>query len=321
MSSVATILNNQFTYRESCPNCLVRWGKYSVALILFIPIQIMKIAGCALSCFGFYNNFIAKAVKTLAYRLSLACISHVSQDQTHCKHPVLCPLRNSPDISTLLTYSDQKLYTELIKKLPYPLKNKVSLSPPPFNTKGICYGASLVIIKALQKEEIRSEEELINCIRPFIYGFPAEAVTLQYIMKFIYPIIIESEILSYNGQLIPSRHALWNSKATEIVGRLIDLTPSTYESNTFTTALDTPALKEEFKSRFNALESGYYTIFICSRHMIVYLKTEFGSYLIDSNKGLIQCEKEDPFIQLNDLLFNYESDSQKQALSVMMFLS
>ncbi|QLH35414.1 MAG: hypothetical protein HWD61_04020 [Parachlamydiaceae bacterium] len=47
-------------------------------------------------------------------------------------------------------------------------------------TDGICFGATLWVLKLLLTSNPQSESKLIDLLRPFEKGFPAEAAALQH---------------------------------------------------------------------------------------------------------------------------------------------
>jgi len=62
---------------------------------------------------------------------------------------------------------------------------------------------------------------------------------------------------------------------------------------------------KEQKDKFNNLENGYYQLLFSLEnigHSIVYIKREFGSYLLDSTIGLIKCDPNAPAEKLCELL-------------------
>jgi len=66
---------------------------------------------------------------------------------------------------------------------------------------------------------------------------------------------------------------------------------------------------KEQKDKFNNLENGYYLLgFKLDKrgHAINYIKREFGSYLLDSNTGLIKCDPHAPAEKLCELLNQYK---------------
>lgn len=70
----------------------------------------------------------------------------------------------------------------------------------------------------------------------------------------------------------------------------------------------------EVQKKFNNLKNGYYLLIFNTRsdnnHAIAYIKKKFGSYILDSNFGLIKCDH-NPVNTINKLLDWYTPLSEK----------
>ncbi len=179
---------------------------------------------------------------------------------------------------------------------------------------GICLGAVIFTIKELLEKDPITEKELIDCIKPFKNGFPKEAAGLQGVMKsfycsykkFISPLDFEDK-----WRLQFDQHTLEIELCASLAGiKVASSQPGCLKN--------VPLMTEDERSSFNQLNEGYYGIYFCE-HIVVYVKKEFGSYLLDPNAGLIQCQNENPVEVLKALVDEYYSISANPRVWVFPF--
>ena len=140
---------------------------------------------------GKYGQEIAETLFLTANRVQVIFYTHRLDNVSDLfsnDPSVLCKTRNVVKKEVIWFNEDVKKYQEFLKK--YIEQNPKESTEDELvemsrctlrgaNTDGICQGASLVVIRELQKNPIETEEQLIQFIKPWEEGFPAEAAALQ----------------------------------------------------------------------------------------------------------------------------------------------
>lgn len=207
--------------------------------------------------------------------------------------------------------------------------------------QGVCFGACLLLIKQFLTSSVQSEEDLVRLVEPYKIGFPKEAfalMQLQNAFKFnkgVYLEEVNANVIKIRKQTYEKMSVKQTKKNTEnpdkfnpskfshkakcIVKRIV------YAMNEFAyisplsammnlkvkcdvnhykqnTVLLSSTNKKD--NRLNGLSNGYYmltTPIHPAAHALIYIKKEFGSYLLDPNYGLIKLEKENPAQEIAEI--------------------
>lgn len=298
---------------------------------------------------------------TVCQTINIAKKSVIWREEDLCKTKEFINIISNPVYSQTKGISTLSL-DDLNKLRKYPIEGAIA--------DGICFGSSLWIIKSLLKNEINSEAELIQFVRQYKDGFPAEASALQNLHKALIGydselslkeqealnkvlsdelakgfMKLEQEKVGLKDSLkglnpeeakrvaqakVVETMASINRKITalkakftemhlyknradklELVATMIDLKLKKHPIEKCPKVNFTGILtNEEKKNRFNILKNGCYQLLFKvgdkGGHSIVYIKKEFGSYLLDPNYGLIKCDPSAPVEKLCELLKMYK---------------
>jgi hypothetical protein len=165
--------------------------------------------------------------------------------------------------------------------------NACSLPQDP--TSGICLGASIIAAKKVMQKEIQTEKELIAVLSAYKDGFPVEAYALQNTYK-VFSHAYNALNLRSNVDVDNANHSVEKSGEAQAITIAAMLGSVDVE---FDRTLDKTHMTKEGESYFNQLENGHYIIAFFG-HAIYYLRTDFGSYFIDPNSGLLSCFNQSP---------------------------
>lgn len=209
--------------------------------------------------------------------------------------------------------------------------------------KGICFGATMSVIKTYLEANVHSEEELKNIGRRFEEGFDADAAGLQKIYDKVWnekvkkyiqvqakelqavketfrPKIEEAEF-SAQKEAIHAKILLeieslvgqyrqktekWSRPYINDILKLLGLEIETAPDKIDQIFFDHLDYDEDANKRFNALVEGAYFLDF-SEHAVPYLKYSFGSYVLDPNNGLMPLDPLCPSKSLLTLVKSYGS--------------
>lgn len=315
------------------------------AISFCVPVIILRITALFISLFGAKGkNCSEKIVYTSKKILSIYVIHNLFKPMQFFGPPVLCRLKNIAAKSVIRNEEDKQKFrdfVELLKNTEYLKKKQLkeltpkqisflqSYSDQSAHSLGICWGASLFLLKKLLSNVINSEEELVNLFRPYKKGFPAEASALQSIStafkecKLKFPINDKAmsereinELLNLKPQGI-NELTVVNNKLKELVRKMKEETEESLSAELGTASLidltfksKNPfiygdAEKKETQEKLNKLDKGYYLLSFGPKyfgHAILFIKKDFGSYFVDPNTGLIRCENLDTGSELSKLV-------------------
>lgn len=227
---------------------------------------------------------------------------------------------------------------ELEKIRDYPIKGA--------HVEGICVGASLCAIKNLIQEKITNEKELIESLKPFENGFGPFAGALQNLqnplLKFSYQLEDEDceEVLEeFNKKALKLKIKDVDNQKNEMlremskfkneicilsrIAALIDLklkcTIKDYKKASFKGINS----NKNIQSKFNKIENGYYQMYLGSckenAHSIVFIKKNFGSYIFDSNFGLIKCTSQNHGEEVANFINRYSIEGKDLSLRIFQY--
>jgi len=161
---------------------------------------------------------------------------------------------------------------------------------------GICFGATHAFIKGCLDKNIQNEAELIEFAQSFEEGFDKEAAALQVVYQKLYPY---RQLQFFNLQ--PHFNSLSN---------LVGLNSG--ECDYYNLA------EQAGQDDFNAMENGLWSVHFNTNpgaHAVAYLKFAFGSYIFDSNKGLMTTGDKTAACALKTLQESYSSTSSTSSTS------
>lgn len=380
----------------------------AIAALAYLPIQVIRITAFALSIFCCCGIDFSKKIKNFADKLHAIIIIHSLHDACIIiKSSTLCSVRNIAKRNVIWHEKDVKKSKEFINVLKDPkyLKQKgfkeldaddstklQNYQIIGAKTTGICFGASLIVIKALLSHDIKNEKELVELIKKYKDGFPEEAAALQNVhttlIGFDQKLTLEekeviaqqiekakqeywaeieqkktalmskkdsmprqefarlvmelpNEIKNEQEKVIPQKIEVLRKKTVQFViykhktdhmqrvASLIDLKLK-QRLNKFEKA-DFHGIIEDklIQTKFNQLKNGNYELGFRVNdkkgHSIVYIKRDFGSYLLDPSIGLIKCSLEDPSKRLCELFREYypgktlENKKRDQCLEIIRY--
>jgi hypothetical protein len=149
---------------------------------------------------------------------------------------------------------------------------------------GICEGASIFLAQQLLLAQPKDEKALVQLIAKYTKGFPKEAVVAQHIRGLC------RQVLNLPGSVHKSFSA--NVLNTSLVYLNKD-------GEKDMESVEIPSLdlsKQEDQIAFNSRQNGYYPVLFhtgkSNGHAVLFIKQDFGSYLIDPNFGMFKCQKD-----------------------------
>jgi phosphotransferase system IIB component len=322
---------------------------------------------------GKLGQKIAEELFHSANRIQLIFYDHRMDNASALisKTEALCLTRNNAKIEVIWSNEDVKKYQELLKKYieQKPIESteaellemsKYTLQGA--NTDGICQGASLFVIHALQGTILETEEQLVQFIKPWEEGFPAVAAALHNIygvwlkvhvkraMKEAKPLLdkleiskwlserklsmsqritnmyeiagvwestlqqrgidqnslnskyekeIDEEERTYKEELNRDQHRFCLLKVTlpaQLIGLKLKKDANSQDQVLFKDIVNNDLVQD----KFDQLDYGNYLLTIDS-HARVYIKRDFGSYILDPNYGLLKCSPLKPSEKLCEL--------------------
>ncbi|MCE5318601.1 MAG: hypothetical protein LLG04_14715, partial [Parachlamydia sp.] len=275
----------------------------------------IRVAACCIAIFGSWGQNLAKKWRRKAARLFLIHIAHNSAPYTS-PLPLLVPTRNLPQKKIVQTDADIAAANALRKRfLSQPFVNgKVAerLKKVAFlgsKADGICFGASLCFLKRVLKMRCVSEQHLKAVAGRYIGGFSAKAAGMQMLYLKLGRVDWFPEASTEAKQGIADLMAEDPEQAIQRMPALEKLAAKATRYGRFAQLIGLK-LKERpmrdflrfdcdaaMHNRFNALPKGVYELGILTRssaHSMAYLNLDFGSYLFDSNRGLMKCNTQDP---------------------------
>ncbi len=164
----------------------------------FAPsVLVVRITALTVSIFGNPGKNLSKKIHVVADKLKAILLVHNFHNLSILfESRVLIQTKNIATKSSIWREEDLKKSREFIKLILNPeyCKKKGLAEQPPSevaelkkylnlikgaNTDGICFGASLIVIKSLLSTSIKTEKDLIDFFDQYKNGFPAEAAALQ----------------------------------------------------------------------------------------------------------------------------------------------
>lgn len=282
----------------------------------------IRIAAFCMAIFGSWGKNIAKKWRHKAGRLFLIHIAHHEATLTSPLSLVM-PMRNLPRREILQRNEDIKAVDALRHRfaaLPFVDKDLAEkLKKAKFHgskSDGICFGASLCFLKRVLKARCASEEQLIALARKDMDGFSAKATGMQMLYLKLgrldwYPEAskqaLPAEAHRKSALQKLAENATRFGRLAQLMGLKLKGRPGDFLRFDCDAAV---------RRNFNALTQGVYELGILTRssaHSMAYLKMDFGSYLLDPNRGLMKCGAQNPAKDLEILLKKYSGRSQYAA--------
>lgn len=285
----------------------------------------IRVAAYCLAVFGSFGKNSAKEWRRKAARLSLIYISHNEKPFTS-PLPLLMPMRNLPQRKVVRSNADIAVANILRKRflaLPFvDQKLAQGLRKATFHgakAKGICFGASLYFLKRVLKARCMSEKQLLDLARRYKEGFCAKTAGMH-------TFYLKLGSLGWDPEASPT--ALQGmadlAPAQERLPMLQKLAAKTTQFARLAQLMGLklkPPIRDflrfdcnaSVRSQFNALPKGVYELGFLTRssaHSMAYLNLDFGSYLLDPNRGLMKCDAQNPAKDLVLLLKEYPGRSR-----------
>ncbi len=279
--------------------------------ISYIPYCAMRISAYALSILGSFGRSLAERLHRHADTFYAIHIIHNFYHAARWTTEPICHVRNIAKKSVIRNEDDVKKAKEYIRQV----IGDECLQVTNFQVRGakadgICYGASLFLIKGLLEAPVHSEKELIHFVCQFKKGFPAEAAAVQILLNAYTSCelyirkteTLEQFLKGVRLQKADTEEAL-NKIKNDVLRKdleesdLNELKKWNHIASVLNLKLVRSSMRACSKEQFNHLPNGIYMLSFkadAKRHSIVFLKMDFGSYFLDPSTGLERCDAKNP---------------------------
>ncbi len=278
---------------------------YLVVLALRVLSQIATLFGCKEACRYFAysaKKFYAVYVHHNLYALkSSAPLPLLTYSKNIARREVIW---NEEDRETSRRMKDAFLSQSPDKPHYQKLENAEIRGA---KSKGICFGAARLFIRGCLEKNIQNEEELISYAKEFEEGFCKEAAALQWIYN-------KTADVRKDTQYLFELHD-YLTMVLKIVGMKLTI------ASNWNDYVD--LCLESERVRFDAQEVGCSSVEFTigdEAHAVAYLKWSFGSYIFDSNKGLMKIGAYRPSDAIC-MIQNYYGSSSKVVVRKLTLLN
>ncbi len=269
-------------------------GEVALGLLIGIPVGIMKAIGKVVAFVVGKEAELSKDLRNTVRKMEAVFLNLISGGAIFYYHSrnasLSCTCKNIAKLHVIGQEKDLKKSREFLGMVMDPAyckakgvevlsdEDRAEIAKKAVKgarTKGICFGASLMVVKKLLSSQIQSEEELVKALEVYRDGFPAKAAALQSVALALF------------------RPLGWGTAMKTRVASLIGMCYKEKAANKGKYSFSEIAHEQSVKERFNQVKNSYYLMSFnvgkSSGHSVVYIKKEFGSYIYDPNFGLISC--------------------------------